>query len=224
MLFYRNVLGSLAVSQCWSWGEITGAGIYFLAWLVVAALCAGGIRDVISAAICLSLSPPSNLPNRTISSSLYLRVCVYVTHNSSSIQWWCGHTRWQCCYLDVSWRHSQKRCFQHGYKDVLLDELVSCFSAVIVDLEEELLAGEWLRLLWVSTEISGEKLFLKGSKYENKHFSVVEDDVDTVAAVASTRLFLHYWPSQWFKLLNAEQRSVLYMVTPQGSDFTFLPF
>lgn len=132
MLFYRNVLGSLAVSQCWSWGEITGAGIYFLAWLVVAALCAGGIRDVISEAICHSLSPPSNLPNRTISSSLYLRVCVYVTHNSSSIQWWCGHTRWQCCYLDVSWRHSQKRCFQHGYKDVLLDELVSCFSAVIV--------------------------------------------------------------------------------------------
>lgn len=124
MLFYRNVLGSLAVSQCWSWGEITGAGIYFLAWLVVAALCAGGIRDVISEAICHSLSPPSNLPNRTISSSLYLRVCVYVTQNT---QWWCGHTRWQCCYLDVSWRHSQKRCFQHGYKDVLLDELVSLF-------------------------------------------------------------------------------------------------
>lgn len=160
MLFYRNVLGSLAVSQCWSWGEITGAGIYFLAWLVVAALCAGGIWDVISEAIYHSLSLPTNLPNRTISSSLYLRVCVYVTHNSYSFEWWCGYTRWQCCYLDVSWRQSQKSCFQHGYKDVLLDtwarENIFVFLLLLFDLEEELLAREWLPLLWVNTEIKSK--------------------------------------------------------------------
>lgn len=160
------------MSQCWSWGEITAAGIYFLARLVVAALCAGGVRDVISEAICHSSSPPTNLPNRTISSSLYLRVCVYVTHDT---QWWCARTRWQCCYLDVSCRHPQRRCLQH--KDVLLDASARklVFLLLLFDLEEELLAGGWLPPLWGSTQIKSKwrdwkKCFFKGSKYENKHF------------------------------------------------------